>query len=92
MSISKTLVPLGVTLSAILFAGQAVADEPQVKISGKSATTSVEMQQKETGEVANKTDKVPAASNRTSSYSSKQVTTDLKAELQLELEDRKSVV
>lgn len=86
MKITKTLAPLGLTLSAILFAGQAIADEPQVRIAGKSATSSVEKQQKEKDETASKAETVPADSNRTSSYSTKQVATDLKAELQLTLD------
>lgn len=86
MKITKTLVPLGVTLSTILFAGQAFANEPQVRIAGKSATTSVVETQKQADNVADKTDTVPVDINRTSSYSSKQVTTNLKAELQLELD------
>ncbi len=86
MKITKTLVPLGVTLSTILFAGQAFANEPQVRIAGKSATTSVVETQKQADNVTDKTDTVPVDINRTSSYSSKQVTTNLKAELQLELD------
>lgn len=86
MNIAKTLFPLGVTLSAILFAGQAVAEDAQVRISGKSPTSSVGESKSQSEQAAKKVSTEAVDVNRTSSYSSKQVTTDLKAELQLELD------
>lgn len=86
MNIAKTLFPLGVTLSAILFVGSAAAEDPQVRISGKSPTSSVGENKKQSEKDAKKVSTEAVDVNRTSSYSSKQVTTDLKTELQLELD------
>ncbi|MHC9510841.1 choice-of-anchor H family protein [Kangiella sp. M94] len=86
MKIARTLLPLGVTLSSILFAGQVVAGEPQVRIAGKSATTSIVESEKQAESTTNEVEKEAIDVNRTSTYSSKQVTTNLKAELQLELD------
>ncbi|HEY9031963.1 MAG TPA: choice-of-anchor H family protein [Kangiella sp.] len=90
MKIAKTLLPLSITLSSILFAGQALAEQTQVRIAGKSGTTSVVETKKDSDlvsdSVSSKATKEPVDLNRTSSYASKQVTTNLKAELQLELD------
>lgn len=86
MKIAKNLLPLGVMLSSILFAGQTLANEPQVRIAAKSATTSVVESKSQTTSSTSKVAKEAVDVNRISSYSSKQVTSNLKAELQLELD------
>ena len=86
MKIAKTLLPLGVTLSSILFAASVWAEEPQSSIAGKTKTTTVVESKQSTEKATQQATKEPVDVNRTSSYTAKQVATNLKAELQLELD------
>lgn len=86
MKIAKTILPLGISISSIFFAASAVADQPQSSIAGKSNTTSIVESKDGTEGAEKQSNKEPVDVNRTSTYSSKQVTTDLKAELKLELD------